>query len=87
MENLDVFAISKEAIWVLIKISAPVILSSTVVGLIVSIFQTLTQINESTLTFVPKIVTVFFALLFSISFVADSLYDFSNYIMQAMHSL
>ncbi|UAT42660.1 flagellar biosynthesis protein FliQ [Anaplasmataceae bacterium AB001_6] len=87
MDNLDVLLISKEAIWVLIKISTPVILTSMSVGLIISIFQTLTQINEVTLTFVPKIVAVFFSILFSIAFIAGSLHDFANYIMEAIHSL
>lgn len=59
----DVTAIASNALYLIIKISAPVLLVSLVVGLLVSIFQTVTSIQEQTLTFVPKIVCVFLALI------------------------
>ena len=49
--------------WGLIKVAAPILLVSLVVGLIISIFQTVTSIQEQTLTFVPKIIAVFFTLI------------------------
>lgn len=51
--------IAREALFLIIKVSAPLLLISLVIGLIVSIFQTITSIQEQTLTFVPKILFVF----------------------------
>ena len=59
----QVLDIAREAIYTIIMCSAPVLLISLVVGLIVSIFQTVTSIQEQTLTFVPKIIAVFLGLM------------------------
>ena len=58
-----VLDIAKEAIYNIIITSAPLLLVSLIVGLIVSIFQTVTSIQEQTLTFVPKIIAVFLTLI------------------------
>ena len=55
--------IARDALFLIIKASAPVLLVSLIVGLIVSIFQTATSIQEQTLTFVPKIISIFLALM------------------------
>ena len=55
--------IAKDTLWNIIITSAPVLLISLVVGLIISIFQTATSIQEQTLTFVPKILAIFLALM------------------------
>ena len=54
---------TNNALYVIIKVSLPVLLVSLIVGLVISIFQTVTSIQEQTLTFVPKIIAVFFALI------------------------
>lgn len=59
----EVTAIASSALFLVIKVAAPILLVSLVVGLIVSIFQTVTSIQEQTLTFVPKILAVFLALI------------------------
>lgn len=59
----DVTAIASTALFLIVKVSAPVLLISLVVGLIVSIIQTVTSIQEQTLTFVPKIIAVFLGLI------------------------
>lgn len=59
----DVTAIASEALYLIIKTAAPVLLVSLVVGLIVSIFQTVTSIQEQTLTFVPKVIAIFLTLI------------------------
>lgn len=84
----DVVEIANQALWIIIKVSAPVLLVSLVVGLIISIFQTATSIQEQTLTFVPKILAVFLALMLlghwmlneMSGFMADLWSDFSRYI-------
>lgn len=58
-----VMEIGRQAIEVTLIISAPMLLSALVVGLVVSIFQAATQLNESTLQFVPKLVVMFVVLL------------------------
>lgn len=59
----DIVQISSDALYTIVITSAPVLLVSLTVGLIVSIFQTVTSIQEQTLTFVPKILAIFVALL------------------------
>ncbi len=59
----DIVKISNEALYTICIVSAPVLLVSLIVGLIVSIFQTVTSIQEQTLTFVPKILAIFVALI------------------------
>ena len=54
---------AREAMYLIIRVSLPVLLVSLVVGLIISIFQTVTSIQEQTLTFVPKIIAVFAAMI------------------------
>lgn len=59
----EVTAIASSALYLVVKVSAPVLLVSLVVGLLISIFQTVTSIQEQTLTFVPKIIAVFLSLI------------------------
>ena len=59
----DVTAVASTAIFTIIKCSAPLLIVSLCVGLIVSIFQTVTSIQEQTLTFVPKVLAIFMALI------------------------
>ena len=59
----EVTAIASSALFLVIKVAAPVLLVSLVIGLIVSIFQAVTSIQEQALTFVPKILAVFLALI------------------------
>lgn len=59
MEIEDVVLIGRDALYYIIKLSAPILLISLVIGLIISIFQTVTSIQEQTLTFVPKMIAVF----------------------------
>ena len=64
MMNIDtVVEIANNALYLIIKVSLPVLLVSLIVGLVISIFQTVTSIQEQTLTFVPKIICVFLSLM------------------------
>lgn len=64
MTQTVVLELTQRALWLLLQLAAPTLMLSLVVGLMISIFQAVTQINEMTLTFIPKIVTVFGALAF-----------------------
>ena len=68
--------IARDAIWTIIKCSAPMLLISLVIGLIVSIFQTVTSIQEQTLTFVPKILGVFVTMLICGSWMLNNMSSF-----------
>ncbi|MCI8372767.1 MAG: flagellar biosynthesis protein FliQ [Lachnospiraceae bacterium] len=63
MTEQDILDIFNEMIWVIIKTAAPLLIISLVVGLIISIFQTVTSIQEQTLTFVPKMLCLFLGLM------------------------
>lgn len=62
MNQAVVLDLSQRAMWLFLQLSLPTLAVSLVVGLAISIFQAVTQINEMTLTFVPKMLTVFAAL-------------------------
>jgi flagellar biosynthesis protein FliQ len=63
MSGAEVLDLGREAIWLTVIIAAPVMLVGLAVGFAVSLLQTLTQIQEQTLVFVPKILSIFLALL------------------------
>ncbi len=75
MNGNEVLDIGRDAIYVLLIISAPVMLVSVVVGLVIALFQALTQIQEATLTFVPKIVAIFLVLMLTLPFMGAKLND------------
>ena len=70
---IDIFT---QTLVLIIKVSAPMLLVSLVVGLIISILQTVTSIQEQTLTFVPKIVAVFLSLILLGNWMLTSLVEF-----------
>ena len=76
-----VLEIAREAVWVAIQLSAPVMLVALIVGLSISLFQALTQIQEMTLSFVPKILAIFFSLLLFMPFMASTLSTFTSRLM------
>ena len=63
MSGAEVLDLGRQAIWITVMVAAGPMLVGLVVGLVVSLLQTLTQIQEQTLVFVPKILSIFFALL------------------------
>lgn len=73
----DVIAIGQQAIFVALLAAAPVLLLSMIVGLVISLFQAVTQIQEPTLAFIPKIVVSALALMFFAPFILALLTDFT----------
>lgn len=76
MTDADVLDITIDMIWCIIKCAAPLLLVSLIVGLAVSIFQTITSIQEQTLTFVPKLLAIFITLLLCGGWIMDNCVDF-----------
>jgi flagellar biosynthetic protein FliQ len=74
----DAIAIGREAVFVALLAAAPVLILSMVVGLVISLFQSVTQIQEPTLAFIPKIVVSALALLFFGPFILAMLTDFTS---------
>lgn len=75
-ENV-VIDIAKQAVFLVLKVSAPMLIASLVVGLVISILQTVTSIQEQTLTFVPKLVAVFLIIVIFGSWIINSVKDFT----------
>ena len=78
MSSGDALAVMQDAIYTVIMAGAPMMLVAIVVGLIVSIFQATTQINEQTLAFVPKIVAILLSLLIFGGFIFTSVGEFTT---------
>ena len=73
-----VIDIAREALWLIIKCSSPLLLVSLIVGLVISIFQTVTSIQEQTLTFVPKILSIFITLIVCGGWIMNNIIEFMN---------
>lgn len=78
-----VIDIAREALWLIIKCSAPLLLVSLVVGLVISIFQTVTSIQEQTLTFVPKILSIFLTLILCGGWIMDNIVAFMQRLFES----
>lgn len=80
MNDADVIEVSREAVVVMLKVGAPVMLLALLVGLIISLFQALTQMQEQTLSFVPKIITTALALILFLPFMMATMISFGQQI-------
>jgi len=74
MSPTDAIDFGRQAIWVLLEISAPAMIAALAVGLGIGLLQALTQIQEMTLVFVPKIIAIFVVLLISLPFAGQAMY-------------
>ncbi|MFZ5981430.1 MAG: flagellar biosynthesis protein FliQ [Candidatus Zixiibacteriota bacterium] len=82
-----VVSIGREALTVIMLVSGPMLLAGLIVGLIISIFQAITMINEMTLTFVPKILAVAAALLIFLPWMINMLVDFTHHMYSLIPTL
>lgn len=78
MTALEVLEVGNDAIFTLIRVIMPLMMVALAVGLAISLFQALTQMQEVTLSFVPKIFAVFLSLAFLLPYMLNTLLDFSN---------
>ena len=78
MDQVAVIEIGRDSLFQILIISAPLMIAGMVVGILISVFQALTTIQEITLTFVPKIVAVFIATVVFLPFMMTSLIEFSH---------
>jgi flagellar biosynthetic protein FliQ len=78
MTGPEVLDIGRDAIWTLIIVSAPMMIVGLVVGVVIALFQALTQIQEMTLVFVPKILAIFITLLIALPFMGATMGAYMN---------
>jgi flagellar biosynthetic protein FliQ len=76
MTAADVLDIARDSIWTLLICAAPMMIVALVVGVAISLLQALTQIQEMTLAFIPKILALFVTLLLSLPFMGDVLQSY-----------
>ncbi len=74
MTGPEVLDVARDAIYTLIVVASPVMLVGLAVGVIISLLQAVTQIQEMTIAFVPKILAIFISLLIALPFMADRLH-------------
>jgi flagellar biosynthesis protein FliQ len=86
VNEADALNIVQAAIWTVVLAAGPAVLTAMAVGLAVALFQALTQIQETTLTFVPKIVAVLVVLGLSASFIGSHVYIFTEQVYGRIES-
>jgi flagellar biosynthetic protein FliQ len=77
----ELLDLARSGMLVMVKVAAPPLLAGLAVGLLISLFQALTQIQEATLTFVPKVLTVLLVLLIFLPFMLHTLFDFTHLVL------
>jgi flagellar biosynthetic protein FliQ len=76
MNGAEVLDVARDGIWTLLWVAGPLMIVALVVGVVISLIQALTQIQEMTLAFVPKILAIFFALIVALPFMGDVMHGY-----------
>jgi flagellar biosynthetic protein FliQ len=79
--------IGRQALWITLLISGPLLLAGLIVGLVIGVFQAVTQISEMTLTFIPKILAVFGLFVFLLPWMVISMLDYTIDLFEKIPSL
>jgi flagellar biosynthetic protein FliQ len=87
MSEADTLEIAREAILVMLQVAGPMMLLSLIVGITISLFQAMTQLQEQTLTFAPKIIIMSVALFVLLPFMLSSITTFTERLMDRIVSL
>ena len=87
MDETAVLEIGREAMWVIFKVAGPIMAAGLGIGLIIALFQALTTIQEMTLTFVPKILVIFMAIVIFLPFMMTTVIEFSRQLFDRMIAL
>ena len=86
MTEADMVDIARDGIWTMIKVSAPALLAGLTVGVVVALLQSVTQLQEATLTFVPKALVVFGVLVLTLPYMIHTMDDFWKRLLDLMIS-
>ena len=87
MDEVAVLEVGREALFVILKVSGPIMLAGLLIGLVIALFQALTTIQEMTLTFVPKILLIFVAIVVFLPFMMTTVIEFANRLFDRMIAL
>ena len=87
MNETAVMEIGREALWIVLLTAGPIMFACLLIGLIIALFQALTTIQEMTLTFVPKIIVIFLAIMVFLPFMMTEVVEFSRRLFDRMISL
>ncbi|MCE9650672.1 MAG: flagellar biosynthesis protein FliQ [Parvibaculum sp.] len=82
MSGPEVVDVARQSIYVMLQIAAPMMIVALVVGIAIALLQALTQVQEMTLVFVPKIVAIFVVLLLALPFMGQAMASYMNLIAQ-----
>ena len=80
MDTGTVINIARQTVWIIVKTAVPVLLVSMIVGLVISLFQTLTSIQEQTLTFVPKLIAILLTLMLLGAWMLNQITEFVEFL-------
>ena len=84
MTQEQVLSIFKEALWIVLELSGPMLLISIIIGLVIAILQAATQVHEQTLTFVPKLIAIAVILLLCAPWMMNVIGDFTKDLFDLM---
>ena len=82
MTGPEIVDLARQSIWVMLQISAPMMILALVVGVAIALLQALTQVQEMTLVFVPKIVAIFLVMLLALPFMGQAMASYMQLIAQ-----
>ncbi|MBO4920516.1 MAG: flagellar biosynthesis protein FliQ [Lachnospiraceae bacterium] len=82
MSEEMVVTLLRETLYLIIKVSAPMLLVSLIVGLVISILQTVTSIQEQTLSFVPKLISIFLVIMIAGNWILTSIVEYMEYLFE-----
>lgn len=86
MSQEQILALATEAIRVLLLVAAPMLLAGLIVGVLISIFQTATSIQDQTLTFIPKIIAVLLTLLVALPWMMQIMVNYASRLFGQLHT-
>ena len=87
MSDTDVIQLATQALWTATKIAAPILLVSMVIGTVISLLQAVTQVQEMTLTFVPKLLGIAVVLVVSGGWMLAQLTDFTRQLFESIPNI
>jgi len=87
MSQGDILSVAQDAIYTIIIVSAPMLIAALAIGIIISILQATTQINEQTMVFIPKILGVFLTLIIFGGWMLTKLTDFTNELFRTINNV
>jgi len=87
MNQVDVLDVGREALWLVLQTAGPIMMAGLLIGVIIAVFQALTTIQEMTLTFVPKILIIFAAIVVFLPHMMTSMMEFTHSLFDRMVGL